>query len=180
MSGPLTVRGTAALLGVLATLLGYLWLVELPARRAAPPPDVEGPPLLAVPATGVARVAVKEGGASLTAVRADDGWTDPSGRPWRGSAVADLVDTLGTLRALMIVDPAPRDPADYGLGTAARRLEVSGTDGRPVLELELGERNPAWTAIYARHVGRPEVILVGSVLGWELEKVRSGAPDPEP
>jgi hypothetical protein len=180
MSAQLTGRGTALLLGVLAMLVGYLWLFEIRPRRAPAPVEAETPPLLAVPAAAVARVELQEDGRRLTAVRGGEGWTDPSGRPWRASAVSDLVDTLGSLRPVMVVDPQPKEPADYGLGAAARRLEVSGSDGRSVLALELGERNPAWTGIYARRAGRPEVMLIGGVLSWELEKLRGAAPEAEP
>jgi len=180
MSAQLGGRDTALLLAVLAALVGYLWLFEIRPRQVAGPAEPEAPPLLAVPPTAVARVELEEHGRRLTAVRGGAGWTDPSGRPWRASAVSDLVDTLGALRPVMVVDPQPKEPADYGFGTAARRLEVSASDGRSVLALELGERNPAWTGIYARRAGRPEVMLIGGVLGWELEKLRGAAPVPEP
>jgi hypothetical protein len=180
MTAQLTGRGTALLLAVLAALVGYLWLFELRPRPAPHPAEADAPPLLAVPPAAVARVELEEHGRRLTAVRGGDGWTDPSGRPWRSAAVSDLVDTLGSLRPVMVIDARPADPADYGLGTAASRLEVSAGDGPPVLALELGERNPAWTGIYARRAGRPEVVLIGGVLTWELEKVRGAAPATEP
>jgi hypothetical protein len=180
MSAQLGGRDTTLLLAVLAVLVGYLWLFEIRPRRAEAPVEPETPPLLAVPSAAVARVELQEHGRRLTAVRGGAGWTDANGRPWRASVVSDLVDTLGSLRPVMVVDPQPKEPAEYGLGAAARRLEVSGSDGRSVLALELGERNPAWTGIYARRAGEPEVMLIGGVLSWELEKLRGAAPVLEP
>src|SRR2546426_2330607 len=100
-----TARGTLALLGVLIALLGSLWLVEVPSRSAVPSP--EPPPLLAVPGAKVGRVEVEDGDGRITATRSERGWTDAEGRPWQSDAVTDLVDTLATLRPVMVVDPAP-------------------------------------------------------------------------
>jgi hypothetical protein len=76
----------------------------------------------------------------------------------------------------MVVDPAPAAPADYGLGDRARHVRVMAADGSAILTLELGDRNPAWTALYARVGSRSEVVLLGGVLRWELEKVGDTAP----
>jgi hypothetical protein len=173
----MTARGTGLLLALLVTLAGYLWVAEVRPRRAAPPLPAgtpEAPPLLAT--SDVARVELQEGGTRLTAVRRDGGWADGSGRPWRPAAVADLVETLGGLRPIMVVDPDPEQPADYGLGPDETQLRLFGPDGQALLALEVGERNPAWTALYARLAGRREVILVGAVLRWELEKLRDASP----
>jgi hypothetical protein len=138
------------------------------------------PALLPVAPGAVARIELFEPGGSLAALRRGAEWTDPSGQPWRGDIVTDLVVTLGALRPLMVVDPHPREPGDYGLGANARRLEVAAADGAPLLTLEIGERNPAGTGLYARRAGQPEVMLVGAVLSWELDKLRGAAPSREP
>jgi hypothetical protein len=172
----MTRRGTVLLIGVLVALVGYLWLVE--SRRAAhPPPAVaEEPPLLDGPSGAVARVELLQGDTRITALRRDDTWVDADGRAWDGNALADLLETLTGLRPVMEVDPSPDDDAGYGLGPAAQRLQISGTDGRSLLALDIGERNPAWTGLYVRRVGERRVVLVGAVLRWELEKLRDAAP----
>jgi hypothetical protein len=76
----------------------------------------------------------------------------------------------------MVVDAEPVDEAGYGLGASAQRLLVTGADGRPLLALEVGERNPAWTGLYVRRKGEREVVMVGALLRWELEKLRDAAP----
>jgi len=169
-----TARGTAALLAVLAALGAYLALAERPR-----PPAPHGPPaLLGVPATAVARVDVDGKDGPLAALRGPDGWKGPDGHPWPGDAVDDLLETLASLPPLMVVDPDPHAPGDYGLGDGAARVEMHAADGRRLLGLEVGERNPAWTGVYVRRAGEPEVMLVGAVLAWELEKVRAAAPGP--
>jgi len=172
----LTGRATAVLLGVLTVLVAYLWLVELRPRQREPVAASAEPALLTVPPDAVARIDLEEGGRVLTALRTADRWTDGAGRPWRDDTIADLVGTLGSLRPVMIVDEAPHEPAEYGLGPGASRLAVATASGRPALVLELGDRNPASTGIYARRDGRPEVMLLGGILTWELDKLRSADP----
>jgi hypothetical protein len=172
-----TARGTGLLLAVMAALLGYLWFAELRPRRQAESVPTAAP-LLAIPPAAVARVKLEEEGRRVTAVRRDGAWLDERGRRWREDAVASLVDTLGALRPVMVVAHDPAEPAEYGLGPTAPRLEVAGDDGQPVLTLELGARNPAWTGLYARHAGGREVVLVGALLAWELDKLRQAAPEP--
>jgi hypothetical protein len=169
-----TARGTGLLVGLLATLLGYLWIAELRPSRRSPPSDP--PPLLDVSPALVARVELEGGGTRLVAVRHDDAWADVDGRPW--DAVADLVATLATLRPVMVVDPEPREPADYGLGSGAEHIRLLAADARPLLGLEVGDPNPSSTALYARREGLREVILVGAVLRWELEKVLGAVRSP--
>jgi hypothetical protein len=174
----MTTRGTALLLGVLLLLVAYLWLAEVEPRRhqARAPASTESAPLLTVPPGAVARVALEERGARLTAVRHDRQWVDERGRSWRGDAVNGLVDTLRSLRPVMVVESDPAEPSEYGLGPDAPRLEVSADDGKPVLALEVGETNPAATGVYARVAGRREVVLIGALVRWELDKLRDAAP----
>jgi hypothetical protein len=170
-----TLRGTLLLGTVLAVLAGYLWLGDSRSGTARAV-TADAPALLPVPATQVARLELESKDQTISAIRGANGWTDASGRPWGGDAVRDVVDELGALRPVMVVDPDPSNPADYGLGPDAVHLRVLGADGRSLLALELGERNPAWTGLYARVGGAREVVLVGAVLHWELEKLREAAP----
>jgi hypothetical protein len=173
----MTLRGTALLILLLVGLAGYLWLVEARPRPAQAPPSAA--PLLDAPAAAVARVELKERGGHLVAHRGGDGrWVDAAGRPWRDDVLTDLVHALGTLAPVMTIDAEPEAPADYGLDARASQLSLLAADGRPLLTLELGERNPTSTGLYARRGGERAVVLVGAVLGWELDKVRGAAPVP--
>jgi hypothetical protein len=170
----MTLRGTAVLILLGVALVGYLWLVEARPRLAESPPAAS--PLLGAPAAAVARVELAERTRRLVAARRDGRWLDANGRPWRDDAVTDLVRTLGTLAPLMVVDPTPEADADYGLDNGAARLSLLAGDGQPLLVLELGDRNPASTGLYVRRAGEQGVLLVGAVLGWELDKLRGAAP----
>jgi len=171
----MTVRGTALLVGLLAALLAYLWLGELRPRHGRATAKAV-PTLLAAATADVTRIDLEEHGRRLVAIRRDGKWVDAQGHAWRGDVVGDLIDTLGTLSPIMVVDADPAEPSDYGLGPDTPRLRVIAA-GKELLSLEIGERNPAWTGLYARLAGQREVILVGAVLHWELEKLRDAAPE---
>ena len=176
----MTVRGTAALVTALALLVTGLALVEVRPRPAGTRASSDDPTLLAGPAAHVARVELEEGVRRLAAVRRDGAWVDDDGRPWRADTVTSVVDALADLRPVMVVDPNPERPAEYGLDTGAPLLRCVGDDGRALLALELGATNPAGTALYARRAGERAVILVGGVLRWEIEKLRRAAPGAQP
>src|SRR5262249_59407723 len=115
-----------------------------------------GPRLPAAPPAAGARAGVEEGTVRLVAIRRGSGWSDAEGRPWRGDVVADLLDSLGTIRPVMTVDPDPADPADYGFGPDAVRIRLLAPDGRSLLALDLGEGKPDVTGVHARRAPRTE------------------------
>jgi hypothetical protein len=171
-----TARGTALLVGVLLALVTYIWVAEIQPRRRPTVREETSAPLLPEPPGAVARVALEEHGVRLTAVRQERMWIDEQGRAWRGDAVSGLVATLGSLRPVMVVESDPVAPAEYGFGPDAARLEISAEGGRRLLALELGQQNPSATGVYARIGGQREVVLVGALLRWELDKLREAAP----
>jgi len=169
----MSARGTLALVAVLAVLVAWIALDLRPAPSAT---TAGAQPLLAARPSAVARLEVATPERALAALRHADGWTDADGRPWPPAPVGDVVDTLAGLRPVMVVDPDPSDVSEYGLAPAPTRLRLAAADGATLLDLELGERNPAGTGVYARRAGRREVLLVGAVLAWELEKLLAAAP----
>lgn len=171
----MNVRVTIALAVVLAALVTYLRLTAPTGEPDAPAATVVEPPLLAVDPAQVARLEWKSGDERLTVVRTPDGWADATGRRWPSSVPTDLLAALTTLRPIAMVDPTPNDVRDYRLGPDATRLRVIDRADHPVLDLEIGGRNPAWTGLYARRDGDPGVFLVGALLQWELDKLRNTA-----
>jgi hypothetical protein len=170
-----TTRGTLALLAVLAALAGWLWLVEL---RPVPEHAADGPPpLLGVAPADVTGVELDAGGRTLAVRRRGVGWMGPDDRPC--PVAAGLVETLARLGPVMLVDAHPSRLADYGLAPPAAHLRLLGTGGRTLLDLEIGDRNPSWTGFYARRTGEQEVVLVGSEVRWELDKLRNALSTPE-
>jgi hypothetical protein len=168
-----TVRGTA-MLGLLATALAsFTWLGEGPIvpRPAAPVP--EEPPLLAAQASQVARLEWTRGTERLTVVRTPAGWVDAAGQRWPSDVVDVAVDALTSLHPRIVTRAEGAGLAEYGLAPAGEHLRVLDDTGHELIALDIGNRNPAWTGVYARRPGDADVLLVGSLLRWELDRLRS-------
>jgi hypothetical protein len=85
--------------------------------------------------------------------------------------IDDLLAALATIRPMDALPEGAPDLTDYGFGSAATTLAVSA-GAAPIVQLQVGDRNPAWTGVYVRRTGSAEVLLVGALLHWELEKLR--------
>jgi len=162
-----TPRGTLGLIGVFALLAAYLLLVPAPA-----PPALEEP-LLTVPTDSVDALEVSWPDRQLRAHRNDGGWRLNDGAAVPSDMVQDLLATLSTLRPMETLRSGD-DVADYGLDARAPTLIVSA-GGTDVLRLRIGDRNPAWTGVYVQRSGSQDVVVVGALLRWELEKLHATA-----
>jgi hypothetical protein len=154
----MTIRGTIALAITLAVLVGYLALT-----RPAPEPSDDLANRLMPPLTGVTRVEMTENERTASVTRRDGVWARPG--------IDDLLDAVGSLQVLGVIESAPSDPTAYGFGPDATRLRVANDTGT-IADVEVGAMNPAGTGVYVRRYGEAPVLLVGSLLRWELEKVR--------
>lgn len=170
----MTTSGTVALLGVAGALVVLVWVGGtdiVPHRQPSAP---AGPPLLDAPVASVGRIEWTRGPDRLTLVRTPAGWVDAAGHSWPRDTIDTALDTLASLRPHVVV-PAGEAPdlAEYGLDGVAERLRVLDGTGRELLAMDIGNRNPAWTGVFARRAGRGDVLLVGALLRWELDKLRS-------
>jgi hypothetical protein len=168
-------RGTLLLAVVLAALVAYLRFTAIGSEPTPAETTVAEPPLLRVDVAQVGRLEFASGEERLTLVHSPDGWTDTAGHRWPSNVPTDLLEALATLRPIAMVDSAPSDIRDYHLGPDAVRLRITDRTDRPVLDLEIGGRNPAWTGLYARRDGDPGVFLIGALLQWEIDKLRNTA-----
>ena len=113
-----------------------------------------GAPLLARRRRGRSRVVELEDGAAQRSpppVQRRRAGSTRTGRRWRGDAVDRPVRRARDASAGHDGRPDAGRSRDYRLGPDATRLRVIDR-GRtaPCSALELGERNPAWTGLYAR------------------------------
>jgi hypothetical protein len=166
-------RLTAALIVTAAALVAVVWMdrPELLPERPLPIPDT--PPLLGAPIASVARFEWERGADRLTLVHTPAGWHDAAGHPWPADTVEVALEALASLHPHTVVSGGAIDLAEYGLAQPGERLRVLDGTGRELLAMDIGNRNPAWTGSYARRAGRDEVLLVGALLRWELDKLRS-------
>jgi hypothetical protein len=109
----------------------------------------------------------------LSLVHTPAGWVDAAGQRWPADVVEATLDALTSLHPRTVVAAGDAGLAEYGLAPAPERLRVLDDTGRELVALDIGNRNPAWTGVYARRPGESDVLLVGSLLRWELDKLRS-------
>lgn len=177
----MTFRRTLVLWALVLGLGLYVWSTS---RRTAP---VEGQPAAAIPADGPPIVSLRSAAVNLLEIgagpriirleRRGGTWRDTAGKEWRRvKLLEDLIDVLTELRPLTQVAPVAAPLGEYGLDPAARWVAVSIAGEAPV-RIDLGQSNPAGTAIYARRVAPQDsgVLLIGSIVAWEIDKVLRAA-----
>jgi hypothetical protein len=167
-----TPRGTLVMLAIAAALAVGVWM-DQPRLLPAPPTAAPRTPALLAAAPAATRLEWQRESERLTLVQASDGWRDALGHRWPAGTVEGVLEVLASLHPHAVAPGAEVDLAEYGLAPARERLRVLDDTGRELLALDIGDRNPAWTGVYARRAGDDEVLLVGALLRWELDKLRS-------
>lgn len=170
-------RSTLVFAALAALAAGGVWFdgrlrgdPHLLPRAPLPTPDT--PALLDAAAT-VARLEWERGGERLTLMRSANGWSDAAGHAWPADVVESALDTLASLRPHVVAPADEVDLAAFGLAATRERLRVLDDGGRMLLAIDIGNRNPAWTGWYVRRDGADDVLLVGALLRWELDKLHS-------
>jgi hypothetical protein len=169
----MTVRGTIFLVALAAAMVAVMLADGRDIIPKPLPPTPEGVPLLDASVDRVGRLEWTRGPERLTLVHTAAGWHDAAGHPWPADVIDVALDALASLRPRTVLEGAHADLAEYGLAPASEQLRVLDGTGRELLALDIGNRNPAWTGNYSRRTGHDEVLLVGSLLRWELDKLRS-------
>jgi hypothetical protein len=154
-------RQVALLYAVLAVLAGEHWVFG---RRPSPaqPPDAVRPRFLAVAADEVRELRLVRGDRRVVCRRDGERWSvvEPPGAPIPPDLIAAFANALTGAEEIQRVGGAGDDLAAYGFDERALRLEVIGGRGGPVV-VTLGGTNPPGTAVYARRIGAPEIVLIG-------------------
>lgn len=165
-------RNTAILVGVLIGLVGVVFFTSRGDNEAVDPDATPTPaPLTALTRSDVAAVTIEEGDRSMVVERQGDGWVivrdarEPAGNNEVDRAIDNLIQLRPT-RSLADVD----NVADFGLADPIWTVELSPTDGDPVV-LRVGDENPRATARYLQVAGEASVHLVPksaveNVRGW--------------
>jgi len=170
---PLPWRRLAALAAAAALLAPVTWSAV--AARLAPPSATPSSPLVALPAGGIDVLGVRGDDVAGVFRRSAGGWTfAPEGgapKPVDADVPDGFLRTLAGLgRLTQFVDP---DLAAFGLDRPRGTFVLGG--GGPGMRVDLGNRNPTLTALYVRPEPAPDVVLVGSVLLWEWDKLVAAA-----
>lgn len=166
--------------GVLYAVAGVLAVLYAREVRRPPTPEARARPrVLALDAGTLSEIAIQHGARRVVARRAGDGWRVEE--PAAADVPSDLVQAFAT--AVLQAEEIERvggeqDLAAFGLDDdRATRVELRPAGGPPET-LWLGGANPSGTAVYARRLGRPEVILVGRTLRYYEELILQALPRP--
>jgi hypothetical protein len=152
-----------------AAIATYLFQ-ERRERAAFQPVVAEAPraPLVSASPESIDRVRVARGSTTIELVRTDGRWAvaPPSQAKLSSDLVDALIDTLASIPPAEVVSEGsasggePASAVEYGLEPPHYRVAlISGSE--PVAEVELGQRNPTRTAVYARVAGEPRLYLMG-------------------
>jgi hypothetical protein len=165
----------------IAAVLAAVYFRPLPATTG--PVDPDGKParrhVFALDRAQLSEISIEHGGRRIVARRDDDGWAiaEPAGAPIPSSLVDAFAAALVEAEEIEHLD-GDADLVAFGLddGTATR-VEIRPAGGPPDT-LWLGASNPSGTAVYARRLGTPGVLLVGRTLQYYAELVMQALPAP--
>lgn len=167
-------------LWAVAIALGVLYVRPAPGPQGGDDPDAAArrPKLFTLDVAHLSEITIEHGGRRVNARRDGDGWVveEPTG----ATVPSDLVQAF----AVAVVDAeaierveGDSDLSSFGLDDAATRVELRPSGGPPET-LWLGGANPSGTAIYARRLGTPGVVLVGRTLRYYEELILQALPRP--
>ena len=119
----------------------------------------------------VVRVEIVYEGESLICQRTPEGWrVAPEMKELRTGGMTDFLQSLEGLIEIGEVADGVTRLSEYGLDrpTTSISLLFEGENSRT---LALGSYNPGRTSVYTQVDDTPRVVLVGSVIRWEVRKL---------
>ena len=163
----------AAIFVVFACVLGGYAYVTAPEKKTVGRDNSQNVerPALEFSTDKVMQFDVVFEGKHLVCQRTPQGWIEPSsGKPVRQDAVDDFLTNLQKLVNLGAVDIKTEDLSEFGLRPPVARIMVE-VEGEATRILSLGKNNPVQTSLYAQINENPQVVLVGSVITWDMRKL---------
>ena len=162
------------ILGVLALLLGgYTYTTTPKQNRLASQTQQQKQehPIFEFSSEKITQLDIVFDGQQLIGKRTPEGWKrEQSGEPLPSAVVDDFLTSLTNLVDLGNVEGKPEELSEYGLKPPKTHISVQ-VEGTGPQTLALGKHNPVNTSLYALVNQSPQVILVGSVISWDLRKL---------
>lgn len=163
-------RRLVFLTAVALALGGYAYLTTPETRQTAGETAFEHRVLDFDP-QAVLRVEVVHEGDSLVCRRTPGGWkVEPAMRAVRAGGMTDFLHNLADLVVVGEVAGGSETLLEYGLRHPSARISLYFEEADSHT-LALGIHNPVHTSLYAQVNDAPRVILVGSVVLWEIRKL---------
>jgi hypothetical protein len=161
----------AAVFAVLALLLASYAYRVTPTPEVTVEEEAAQRQLLAFDPQAVVQVEVFSEGERLVCQRTPEGWeAEPNRRKIQPGAIVDFIRNLEGLVEVGEVSTGGRGLLEYGLDQPSTRISL-GLEGGAAHVLALGLHNPSHTSVYAQVDDTPRVVLVGSVILWEVRKL---------
>jgi hypothetical protein len=114
----------------------------------------------------------KKGGDTIRLVRDGSDWRleAPVAAAADGSTLESLLTTLESLRSDAEVSATGELSVDYGLDAPRFVISITSEGGAPPVKLEIGEKVPAESSLYARLAGAPRVFTIASYIEASFDK----------
>ena len=161
----------AAVFAALALLLGSYAYLTTPTAEVTVGEEAAQRRLLEFDPQAVVQVEVLSEGERLVCQRTPEGWqVGPQRGKIQPGAMLDFLRNLEELPEVGEVSTGGRALLEYGLDQPSTRISL-GLEGGAVHVLDLGQHNPSHTSVYAQVDDTSRVVLVGSVILWEVRKL---------
>jgi Domain of unknown function (DUF4340) len=160
-------------LGLLACVLGGYTYVTTPARKAltSKVDVVSERPIFTFNAEKIGQFDVLYEGKHVIGKRTSEGWKTPDGMALPSSAINDFLGNVTKLINLGEVEKGRDDKlSDYGLEPPVTQIALE-VEGEGAQRLAIGRHNPVNTSLYAQVNQSSQIVLVGSIISWELRKL---------
>lgn len=160
-----------AVFAVLALLLGSYTYLSTPTAEVTVGEEAAQRQVLEFDPQAVVQVEVFSEGERLVCQRTPEGWqVEPNQGKIQPGAMLDFLRNLEGLVEVGEVSTGGRGLLEYGLDQPTTRISL-GLEGGTAQVLDLGQHNPSHTSVYAQVDDTPRVVLVGSVILWEVRKL---------
>jgi len=159
-------------LGLLAVLLvGYTYATT-PERKSLNITEQKTErPIFAFSADRVTQIDIMFNGQHLAGQRSAEGWKRmPDGELLPSATIDDFLASITQLVNLGEVEGGAEQLSEYGLKPPTSQVSLK-VEGEGLRTLALGKHNPVNTSLYAQLNESPQIILVGSVVSWDLRKL---------
>jgi hypothetical protein len=167
-------KSTAILAAVAAVLGGYIVFVErhrTPAPAALPDGPV-GKVFAGVDAAKIQDVTIARGDQTATLRKVGDTWrvVAPVDAPADPAEVSNITTNLASADIQRIVDEQPKDLAAFGLTTPRMTLTFTVAGEAAPRVLQIGNKNPTGSDLYAKLPAAPRVFLISGYLESNFDK----------
>jgi hypothetical protein len=123
----------------------------------------------------VTRIEIAFEGQQLVGLRTPEGWKrEGDEKPLPSAAVDDFLGNMAKIVDLGEVEGGAEQLSEYGLEPPRAHISIQLKD-REKYTLVFGKNNPVNTSLYARVNNAPQIILIGSVISWDIRKLLMAA-----